>query len=99
SGDPIEFKLHLTDRTAIFRIQDQGIGIPKGDQIDLFQSFHRASNTKTIPGTGLGLSIVKQCVDLHGGSIVVESEENQGTLFTVTLPLNRQSTNENHSRN
>ncbi|MGG6263845.1 hybrid sensor histidine kinase/response regulator [Leptolyngbya sp. AN03gr2] len=99
SGDPIEFKLNLSDRTAIFRIQDHGIGIPKADQIDLFQSFHRARNAKTIPGTGLGLSIVKQCVDLHGGTITVESEENQGTLFTVTLPLNRQSTDENNSRN
>lgn len=99
SGDSIEFKLNLSDRTVIFRIQDHGIGIPKADQVDLFQSFYRASNARTIPGTGLGLSIVKQCVDLHGGTIAVESEENQGTLFTVTLPLNRQSTDENNSRN
>lgn len=99
SSDPIEFKLNLSDRTAIFRIQDHGIGIPKSEQANLFQSFHRASNAKAIPGTGLGLSIVKQCVDLHGGSISVESEENQGTLFTVTLPSNRQSTDENNSRN
>lgn len=99
SGDPVEFKLALSDRTAIFRIQDHGIGIPKSDQANLFQSFHRASNVKAIPGTGLGLSIVKQCVDLHGGSIGVDSEENRGTLFTVTLPLNRQSTDENNSRN
>ncbi|GAP95093.1 sensory transduction regulatory protein [Leptolyngbya sp. NIES-2104] len=99
NADPIEFKLNLSDRTAIFRIQDHGIGIPKLEQANLFQSFHRASNVKAIPGTGLGLSIVKQCVDLHGGSISVESEENQGTLFTVTLPLNRQFTDENNSRN
>ncbi|MBW4443720.1 MAG: response regulator [Plectolyngbya sp. WJT66-NPBG17] len=96
SGDPIEFKLNLSDRSAIFRIQDHGIGIPKADQVSLFQSFHRASNVKAIPGTGLGLSIVKQCVDLHGGTITVESDENEGTLFTVTLPLNRQSAHENN---
>ncbi len=95
-GEPIGFKLNLSDRTAVFRIQDHGIGIPKVDQANLFQSFHRASNVKAIPGTGLGLSIVKQCVDLHGGTITVESEENQGTLFTVTLPLNRQSAHENN---
>jgi len=98
SGKPIEFKLKFNDRSAIFSIQDHGIGIPKSEQVSLFQSFHRASNAKAIPGTGLGLSIVKQCVDLHGGTIAVESEENQGTLFTVTLPLNRQSTHENNSR-
>ena len=98
-SDPVAFKLDLSDRTAIFRIQDNGIGIPKSEQANLFQSFYRASNAKAIPGTGLGLSIVQQCVDLHGGSIAVESEENQGTLFTVTLPLNTQSTYENHPRN
>jgi signal transduction histidine kinase len=97
-GDSIEFKLTLCDRSATFQIQDHGIGIPKSDQIDLFQSFYRASNAKAIPGTGLGLSIVKQCVDLHEGTIALESEENQGTLFTVTLPLNRQSTHENNPR-
>jgi signal transduction histidine kinase len=94
----VEFKLSLSDRAAIFWIQDHGIGIPKDEQADLFQSFHRARNAKSIPGTGLGLSIVKQCVDLHGGTIAVESEENQGTLFTVTLPLNRQSKHENDPR-
>ncbi|MCU0552143.1 MAG: ATP-binding protein [Leptolyngbya sp. Prado105] len=97
-GELVEFKLSVSDRTAIFWIQDYGIGIPKSDQADLFQSFHRASNAKSIPGTGLGLSIVKQCVDLHGGTITVESEQNQGTLFTVTLPLNRQSKHENNPR-
>lgn len=96
-GEVIEFKLNLSDHSAVFRIQDHGIGIPKSEQSSLFQSFHRASNAKAIPGTGLGLSIVKQCVDLHGGTIAVESEENQGTLFTVTLPL-RQSTHEDNSR-
>lgn len=98
AGEVVELKLSLDDRAAIFWIQDHGIGIPKSDQASLFQSFHRASNVKAIPGTGLGLSIVKQCVDLHGGTITVESEENQGTLFTVTLPLNRQSKHENNPR-
>ncbi|MBD1825882.1 response regulator [Cyanobacteria bacterium FACHB-DQ100] len=98
SGELIDFRLELSDRSAVFQIRDRGIGIPKSEQTDLFQSFHRASNAKSIPGTGLGLSIVKQCVDLHGGTITVESEENQGTLVTVTLPINRQSTYENDPR-
>jgi signal transduction histidine kinase len=96
AGELVDFKLSVDDRTATFWIQDHGIGIPKSDQASLFQSFHRASNVKAIPGTGLGLSIVKQCVDLHGGTITVESEENQGTLVIVTLPLNRQSKHENN---
>jgi len=70
----------------VFKIQDQGIGIPKAEQVHLFETFHRASNAKNIPGTGLGLAIVKQSVDLHNGTIRFESEENHGTTFTVTLP-------------
>lgn len=69
-----------------FHVQDDGIGIPKPDQKQLFQAFHRASNTGSIPGTGLGLSIVKQAVDLHGGTVAFESEQG-GTVFTVTLPV------------
>lgn len=88
-GKPIHFNLSYTDKNVVFRIQDQGIGIPENDLVHLFQSFHRAKNVQSIPGTGLGLSIVKQCVDLHSGTITVESEEGKGTLFIVTLPLNR----------
>ncbi len=95
--EPIDFQLTFDNQTAVFRIQDRGIGIPKSDRANLFQSFHRASNVRTIPGTGLGLSIVKQCVELHGGSIDVQSEEGAGTLFTVTLPLNKQFGHENNS--
>jgi signal transduction histidine kinase len=74
--------------SAVFRIQDAGIGIPKEDLEQLFESFGRASNVGMIPGTGLGLAIVKKCVDLHRGKISVDSEVGIGTTFTVTLPLN-----------
>jgi signal transduction histidine kinase len=96
-GQSIEFDVTCDRELAIFKIQDYGLGIPKADLAHLFQSFHRASNVQSIPGTGLGLSIVKQCVDLHGGTITVESEEGRGTLFTVTLPLNRVIHEENPS--
>ncbi|NEQ20782.1 MAG: PAS domain S-box protein [Microcoleus sp. SIO2G3] len=73
---------------AVFQVQDEGIGIPPEDIPHLFETFHRARNVGLIQGTGLGLAIVKQCVDLHGGEILVESEVGSGTTFTVTLPLN-----------
>jgi signal transduction histidine kinase len=72
-----------------FRIQDSGIGIPEKDQELLFKAFHRGSNVGAVLGSGLGLLMVKQCVDLQKGEILVESEVNVGTTFTVTLPLNR----------
>ncbi len=86
-GKNIDFTLNYTDENVVFHIQDYGIGIPINDQSRLFESFYRASNVKTIPGTGLGLSIVKQCVDLHGGTIEVISEVETGTIFIVTIPL------------
>ena len=67
-------------------VQDQGIGIPTPDLKHLFEPFNRASNVGTISGTGLGLSIAKQAIELHGGTIVVDSQVNIGTTFTIKLP-------------
>ncbi len=86
-GGIIQFDLLCTDSEAIFSIQDSGIGIPKEDLEQLFESFNRASNVGMIPGTGIGLTIVKKCVELHAGKITVESELGVGTTFTVTLPM------------
>ncbi len=87
-GGTVQFDLVCNPSSAVFRIQDSGIGIPPEDLDKLYDSFGRASNVGTIQGTGLGLAIVKNCVDLHGGKIDVESELGAGTKFTVTLPLN-----------
>lgn len=86
-GQSIFFDVVCNKEEVVFRIQDQGIGIPISDQAHLFHEFHRASNVRTIPGTGLGLAIVKQCVDRHDGHVEFHSEVGQGSTFTVTLPL------------
>jgi signal transduction histidine kinase len=67
---------------------DNGIGIPKIEQPKLFERFYRASNTaKTASsGSGLGLYIVKSIIEQLGGEITVQSEEEVGTTFVVTLP-------------
>jgi len=83
----VYFELHCYDEEAIFKIKDEGIGIPIEDQEQLFESYYRANNVGKIPGTGLGLSIVKQCVDLHGGQIEFSSEKDLGTTFIVTIPF------------
>ena len=70
----------------IFRVEDQGIGIPK-DQIGrVFQRFESRSRGSEHRGAGLGLSIAKSLVELHGGSIEIASEEGRGTRVTVRIP-------------
>jgi signal transduction histidine kinase len=86
-GGVVKLALSSKQQHAFFQVQDCGIGIPKADQAQLFDAFHRASNVGTISGTGLGLAIVKKSVGLHGGQIAVESEIGASTTFTVQLPL------------
>ncbi len=68
---------------------DHGIGIPKEEFKFVFDTFFRASNVKNIKGTGLGLSIVHDLVKKLGGKLTFTSEENKGSVFTVTLPYER----------
>jgi len=74
--------------SAIFKVQDHGLGIPQSECDRVFNSFNRASNVGNISGTGLGLAIVKRSVDLHGGEISLTSQEKVGTTFIVQLPIN-----------
>ena len=69
------------------QVRDQGIGIPEGEQLRLFQRFFRAHNATNIQGTGLGLTIVKKYLDLMGGDIAFESKEHVGSTFSIKLPL------------
>ncbi len=83
---PIWLKLTKQRGQVIFKVQDEGIGIPLADRKQLFEPFHRGQNVSNIPGTGLGLSIVKQFVQLQQGTIKVTSRVGVGTTFTVSLP-------------
>ncbi|HEY5750715.1 MAG TPA: PAS domain-containing sensor histidine kinase [Chryseolinea sp.] len=72
---------------VVFEVQDEGIGIPEKDQKHMFDRFFRASNSGNVQGTGLGLNIVKRYIDLLQGTISFSSDDNKGTLFTVTIPI------------
>ncbi|WP_226883625.1 hybrid sensor histidine kinase/response regulator [Allocoleopsis franciscana] len=85
--NPIRLELSCEPSQVVLRLSDQGIGILPTEKPWLFNPFFRGSNIGVTPGVGLGLVMVKECVDLHGGEILVESEVGQGTTFTVTLPM------------
>jgi PAS domain S-box-containing protein len=86
----ITVNLEYTAKTLVFRVHDSGIGIPADDLKHLFEPFHRGANVGSIHGTGLGLVIAKESVELHGGTITVESQIGIGTTFTVHIPIKAQ---------
>jgi signal transduction histidine kinase len=73
----------------VFKVEDNGPGIPKEQQGNLFEAFYRAQNdhNKGIDGTGLGLSLVKGVVERSGGKLIFESVEHEGSTFGFELPL------------
>jgi signal transduction histidine kinase len=79
------------DNKVVLQVSDQGMGIDPEDLPNIFMKFFRSKNAKSSPvkGSGLGLYLAKYFVELHGGSISVESALGQGTTFTVELPFNQ----------
>lgn len=88
-GGSIKLSMSSVKGQLSIVIADTGYGIPKHQQDKIFSKFFRADNVreKDTDGTGLGLYIVKSIIDHSGGKIWFESEENKGTTFFVTLPL------------
>lgn len=85
--EEVIFNLSSTSDTIIIEIIDFGIGIPKQDQLKLFNTFFRASNTDGFQGTGLGLYIAKTFTEKNSGTIALESELGKGTKVTMEFPL------------
>ncbi|MBN1680084.1 MAG: GAF domain-containing protein [Anaerolineae bacterium] len=82
-----QFAEHAKPESVIIEVVDNGIGIPAYETPMIFERFYRGSNVNpNIPGTGLGLAIIKEIVELHRGTIEVESYEGQGSTFRITLP-------------
>ena len=86
----INFILCDDNKYVKFSVKDNGMGIAKEHLDKIFDRFYRVENAiHTIKGTGLGLHLVKLTVEkYHNGSVTVESKENEGSTFTVKLPLN-----------
>ena len=85
---------------VVVRVEDTGTGIPHDQLARIFERFHRIPGAKgrSIEGTGIGLALVKQLIQLHGGTIEVESVIDQGSTFTVRLPLGSAHLPQDHVR-
>lgn len=75
------------DQTAVFRVSDDGPGIPPAEHERIFERFYRAPGTRSGEGAGLGLAIARWIVEEHHGTITVESAPGAGATFSVQLPL------------
>ncbi len=85
----IELRAWAEGGWYLFEVKDHGIGISEDDVSKIFHSFYRAPELKSqnVPGTGLGLVIARSIIEMHGGSVSVESEYGVGSTFRLRLPL------------
>ncbi len=85
----VRVRAYQQDRFICLEVQDSGIGIAEEDLPHIFERFYRGQQVRQTKkhGTGLGLAIVNEIIDLLGGKIEVESQENQGSTFRIFLPV------------
>lgn len=90
-GGEIKIILSETENSAVIKVEDNGAGIPEEEMPFIFERFYRAdkSRDRRTGGSGIGLAIVRSIVKAHGGTVSAESRLNEGSCFTVTLPINR----------
>lgn len=93
----VKISIHLKNEEIDVKVKDNGIGIAEEDQKYIFESFYKVDKSRTLKGSGLGLAITKKIVRLHEGAIRVESKKEQGSVFTVTLPIKKNSNKKDSS--
>jgi signal transduction histidine kinase len=81
----ISISLKSSGKNIVVKVRDQGIGMSEETRLHIFEKFYQGSKSRSEDGNGLGLPLVRRILDLSGGKISVESEENVGSEFTVTL--------------
>ncbi|MGC1309733.1 MAG: ATP-binding protein [Phormidesmis sp.] len=88
-GGRVNLRVWREPQSVVFQVEDTGIGIPESQQDILFEKFKQLESPfqRQYSGTGLGLAMTKRLIELHGGSISVDSQIDQGATFTVRLPV------------
>lgn len=83
----VEVRASEDGHQVLVEIDDNGRGIPPGDQPFIFDELYRGENARDLPGSGLGLALVRRIIELHGGSLRVNSRPELGTMVRVELPV------------
>lgn len=91
-GGKVDVTVKATSEAVSIAIADTGIGIPQEHQTQIFDKFYRVPETEhqQVSGTGLGLAIAHSIIEQLGGNLTVQSQEGEGSTFTITLPIERQ---------
>ncbi len=87
TGGRVEVTARREDDRAVLRVRDTGPGIPADEMPRIWERLFRGDQSRSERGLGLGLSLVKAVVEAHGGTVAVESNPGQGSIFSVSLPL------------
>jgi signal transduction histidine kinase len=86
-GGSIRLEAERDGDELVLSVADTGVGIPMADQARVFEKFERGDPTAAQTGAGLGLSLVKSLIELHGGTVTIESAPGNGTTVRCHLPL------------
>ncbi|MEL7363574.1 MAG: ATP-binding protein, partial [Bacteroidota bacterium] len=88
AGGTVRVALEAEGDVAVLIVEDTGLGIAPEDQVRVFERFYQVESgpTRSHDGSGVGLALVRELADLHGGTVAVESQRDEGARFTVRLP-------------
>lgn len=92
-GGSIRISLQKEEQGVQVEIADTGIGMSQEVQKRMFEKFYQGNTSHSSEGNGLGLTLAKRIIDLHGGSIIVRSQEGAGACFCIMLPISPQKIN------
>ena len=87
-GDTVEVRAQEQGAYVSIEVADTGQGIPASEQIRVWEELYRGTQAQNVPGSGLGLSLVHAIVDMHGGYVDLLSKPDQGSVFSLFLPVN-----------
>ncbi|MCG5240667.1 sensor histidine kinase [Azospirillum doebereinerae] len=88
-GGAIEVAAWWNGNALVLSVADRGPGVPEDESLRIFEKYYRGMDNRSTPGTGIGLNLVKTIAELHGGTVAYAPRDGGGSVFTLTVPLDR----------